>query len=1046
MALMRPQDPARADPVGVDVGSTTVKVFVGSLPRADARRVRCARHRGRVLDTVASLLRDVLPARVALAVTGSGGALLHRLDPFTVHEVTAAAEAVTQLHPEARTLIDLGGQDARMVTLAVDARGAHVAMNDRCAAGTGVTLDRCLRRLGVTPEAARAVAYDPDAVHPLSARCGVFAESDLVSLARRGIGVEALVSTLADAIVRASLTALARGVTPTPPVVLLGGPHAHLPALLGAWRRHLAALWRARGVAFDLAGRDVFVPVDALHYPAMGASMRCAAAWVRPRPRAKVLRAMRAPPPESETREEPPFTLAPWPESRPTWPTLDAKTRRYVLGIDVGSTGTKAVVLDGARRLIAHWQRPSGDPVTDSRELLSAAEGALARIDHDARFASIAVTGQGAPWFAPLVGADVVRPETVAHARAARAVMPDVDAVCDVGGQGIRVLSLDADGALRDLRSSGPCGAGVGQALEATAREYGVPRDNYAKRAFGALRAPRFDEGCVVFLDAARVGFLREGYRPDEVLAGLARAIPRILWNQVMNGVSASTLGRAVLLQGGVQRNEAAVRAQVDHLAAVAPGVRVAVHPHPELAGALGVALLALDAAPSHDDGAPRSRPLPVVAFRADERLRCGLCEVRCPRAEVELADGDARRVLRVGHACDAGDAPSPAEGARMLRLRDARAPDLCALEARELFAHDPAVRPLRAAPRRVRVGIPRVLAMYRAAPFFRAYLEALGVAPRDVIFSPPTSDALRREGAHRGSTDPCFPVKLILAHAGHLVRHAEARSDALDAVFIPRVTHAAAVVRHAPDSASCPVVAAAPALVRAAFGGDRGVTLLDPELDLSRPERLRAQLFEAFRPLLAMTRGESDGAVAVGVAATRAFEARLQARAMRVLSAPGRGAVLVLARPYHADPGVSHHVGAELRALGYPSFSARALPRDEAWLSALMRDDLRGGAIADPYDVRDLLPECDDADAAERLWAARIAARHGGIGVVDLSSFKCPQDAPTHAPIRALFDHASTAYCALHDLDETCPRDALRVRLGSFVDAMRARGLAPWS
>lgn len=1037
--------------MGLDVGSTTVKVVVTSAGSAPV--VRCARHQGRLAETVVSLLDEVLPPRARIAVTGSGSAVAAPLGAYGVHEVTAAAEAVARRHPEARTLIDLGGQDAKLVTFergGPDGARPHVAMNDRCAAGTGVTLERCLRRIGVGAEAASRAVYRAEEVHPLSARCGVFAETDLVNLARRGVGVDALVASLADAIVLASLGALARGITPKGPVVLLGGPHVFLPALTTAWRRHLAALWRERGIDFDPRGRDVFVPDDALYYPALGAALRCEPEpEARPRSRAWLLRAAAAARPASLAREERALEATPPHGERPAWPLVDAPAGRYALGIDAGSTVTKAVLLDGSRRLLAQSQRASGDPVDDARSLLAAVKASLAEIDPAATLSAVAVTGYGSAWVAPLVGADLEVVETLAHARSARAVMPGVEVVCDVGGQDIKVLALERDGSLREFWVSSQCSAGIGMVLESTAREFGVERDRYAERAFAARRAPRFDDGCVVFVDAARVGFQREGYEPGEILAGLARALPRIVWTQVMNGVSPATLGRSVLLQGGVQRNEAAVRAQVDHLDATVPGVRVAVHPYPELAGALGAALLALDGASAR---APRPLRLPVATLRASDELRCELCENRCPRAELELVDQGERRSFLVGHGCEAGGEASPRDGAQRRREREARVPDLYSFEARQLFVSDPSVKALRRLSRPLCIGIPRVLAQYRAAPFFRAYLEALGVAPRDVVFSPATTDALWREGAHHGSTDPCFPVKVTLAHVHHLLHRVHDRGRRLDALFVPRVTHAVTPVRHAADCASCPVVAASPALVRASFGADalseRGIALLDPEVALSQPERLRSQMFSAFRALLGMSRDESDAAVDAGVAAVRRFEARLHARAGALLSASsqGRGAVLVLARPYHADPGLSHHVGAELQSLGYPSMSTRAIPRDESWLRRIMSDELRRGVIADPFDVRDLLPECDNSGGGERLWAARVAARHGGLGVLDLSSFKCAQDAPTYAPVRSLLSEAGAAYCALHDLDETRPRISLRMRLRTFVKTMQERGLGPWS
>lgn len=1040
--------------VGLDVGSTTVKVAVRA--RADGPWVlRAARHRGAITDTLRTLCEPVLPPVFRLRVTGSSAPLVaDRCGLPLLHEVTAAMRAAQARHPAMATLVDLGGQDAKLVLFDRVTQGAHpyrptLVMNDRCAAGVGVTLDRCLRRLGIDFPTAAAMPYRPERVEALSARCGVFAETDLVNLARRGVPQDVLVSSLVDAIVRANLAVLARGVTPRPPVLLLGGPHAHMPALADAWRHHLGALWERRGVAPG----PVTVPDDATSYPALGAALEaghdhCAHLW----PRAQLLDRLRTPSAPSLTPADVAFVRPPPVEAeRPAWTPRPTPRHgpAFVLGIDAGSTVTKAVLLDRDGALRTTVRRPSGDPRTDAEAILAAAAAAMPTeaqqgVDYD-----IVVTGYGAAWMGPLVGASMELVETVAHAAGARAVAPEADLVCDIGGQDIKLLELDPDGSLRRFEVSSRCVAGIGMALESTAAELGVAREDFAARAFEATRAPWFGDGCTVFLDANRVSFQRQGFSPPEMLAGLARALPRVVFTQVVRGRPLDTPGRVIVLQGGVQHNAAAVQSLTEYVHDVCPDARVIVHPLPDLAGALGAALYARDrfvARAPAEPSTPARRTLPTVAPTLRAIADCSLCENHCPRAELVPEAGSGLAPMVLGHACDAGATHDPVEGAPRRRDLDRRVPDLFTDEASALFRADVQVEPVTTLRSRVRVGIPRALALYRAAPLLRAYLQALGLAPRDVVFSPATDDALWQAGAHHGANDPCFPAKVLRAHVHHLVTHGRP-----DVLFVPRVTQAHTAVRHCAETASCPVVAASPATVRAAFEpalAARGITLLDPSLDLRDPARLAAQLHEAWGPVLGVTRAASDAALAVGYTAVRRFDDALQARGRAVLDAAraGRGAVLVIARPYHVDPGLSHHLGAELQALGYPALSIRALPRDPAWLSALLAEDLAAGRIADPFDVRDLLPPCDNSGAAERLWGARIAARHGGLGVVDLSSFKCAQDAPTAAPIAALMAASGTAYCALHDLDETRPRASLRLALRSLAHSLRARSLTPWT
>ena len=1064
--------------LGLDAGSTTVKVVLWR----DGLVVRSAylRHHGDPLRAAGRALAEVAPAPLDVRpfLTGSAARLLAaRWQAPIVHEVSAVAGAASRRHPRARTIVELGGQDAKLVMIEPDPAGgsprAHMTMNDRCAAGTGVTIDRCLLRLDLSPERAATVAFDPARVRPLSAKCGVFAETDLVNLARAGAPPEVLVASLADAIVAQNLAVLARGVTPRPLVLLLGGPHVYLPAIVAAWRHRLAARWREPGAPAPVTPEapgapDVLVPADALLFAAIGAcevgaarhpdapavsTRRLAAALDGPRALA------------ADVRLDTPLVDEPA-RSRPRAPHRRRGPRApgapYLVGIDAGSTACKAVVttLDG--ELLAARGRRSVDPVGDARELLAELERTLGLAPLAPR--AVGVTGYAAGVLAPALGGDVHEVlETVAHARAARAAEPGVDVVCDVGGQDIKILALDGSGAIRDFRLSSQCSAGIGMVLEATARELDVPLAAYAERALAAKRAPWFGDACVVFLDANRITFQRQGFTPDEILAGLARALPRVIWTQVMNGAHPASLGRTFVLQGGVQRNRAAVLAQRDWLAAAVPGARVVVHPLAAEAGALGAALAAGDALAAGAIAARPPRPLAGatrIDVRSDEDTRCGLCANRCPRVFVSVtdaADGAAAAaapaVHVTGHACAEGAVAVPAPGASrgVARRKRRRAPNLLAEEVKLLFAAGSPAAARHRPPRRVRVGIPRTLAMYRAAPFFRGYLEAAGVAPADVVFSPVTSPALWRAGAHHGSSDPCFPVKVSLAHVHHLLHRVHDRGRPLDVLFVPHVTHALTPVTHVRDSASCPVVAASPALVRASLGDElarRGIAIVDPLVTLTRPELLREQMFAAFAPLLALSRAASDAAVTAGLAAMRAVDDALGAAARDVLDelerTPGRGAVLVLARPYHVDPGLDHRLGEELQALGYPAFSCRAIPRDADYLRRLFQAELAAGTIADPFDVRDLAPECVNSGAAERLWAARFAARHGRLGVVDLSSFKCGQDAPLYAPVREVLDAAGVVTCSLHDLDETRPVASLRLRLRTFAHALAARGLAP--
>ncbi|MCC6994649.1 MAG: hypothetical protein IT370_08580 [Deltaproteobacteria bacterium] len=1023
--------------LGLDVGSTTVKTVLSEGASAEPLRVSYRRHRGDPAGALAALC-DELPADATLTpvLTGSGAPpLAELLGARAVHEVTALAAALSARHPEARSAVELGGQDAKLLVL--EPGRTHMTMNDRCAAGTGVTIDRCLARLGLDVDAVPESLYRPNRLRPISAKCGVFAETDLVNLARTGVGTPELLASLADAIVLGNLAVLARGLTPMAPVILVGGPHVFLPVLAAAWRHRLAEVWRERGVPEG----PVLVPAHALHFAALGAIALATdddAAFSA----ADLARVLRSAPPSSLhirlAQPLSPLDAAPAPApaiaiaasartSSTSTSTATSAPPTLAIGLDAGSTRTKLCAIDASTgRLLASAQRPAGDPLEDLAALIDDLARALGA---PLVTRALGVTGYASPLLAPLLDAEVREIETVAHARAARAVWPACDVVCDVGGQDVKLLALAPEGALRDFRLSTQCSAGIGAALEACARELGVPLADYAREACAATRAPWFEPSCVVFLDAARVTLQRQGFTRGEVLAGLARVLPRVLWTQVAAGTPPAQFGRRFLLQGGVQHNLAAVQAQRDHLLAEVPGAEVRVHPHPSDAGAIGAALAALEQPRAH----PRELRAPAGGTRLETSpaTRCTACPSHCQRTFVTVPGVGAPLIS--GHACSVGEAALPPvqRSRNLTRVRRTALPDLMAEECRLLFGPRAHPQPPIGV-RRLRIGIPRVLAMYRAAPFFRAYLQGLGVPARDLVLSPPTSDALWRRGARHGSNDPCFPVKVALAHVHHLL----ARHDAghrLDAMLMPHFTHALTQVTGTVDSASCPVVAGVPALVRASFGealAARGIMLLDPVVRITARAEVEVAMHEALAPLTGTSREVSDAAVAAGYQALAEVQARLTELGTQVVDDLDAGrrnaAVVVLLRPYHVDPGLSHRLGEELQALGWAVLTPRSLPR-------------RGR-----LDVQELSPECVNSGAAERLWAARFAAQHERLGVIDLSSFRCGQDVPLAAPVRELCETTATPLAILHDLDETRPVAALRLRLQTFAHAMRARGLGP--
>jgi predicted nucleotide-binding protein (sugar kinase/HSP70/actin superfamily) len=299
-------------------------------------------------------------------------------------------------------------------------------------------------------------------------------------------------------------------------------------------------------------------------------------------------------------------------------------------------------------------------------------------------------------------------------------------------------------------------------------------------------------------------------------------------------------------------------------------------------------------------------------------------------------------------------------------------------------------------------------------------------------------------EGGRYGSIDPCFPSKVIQSHVHELLFHSHTdpmkRKGPLDYIFFPCLTHVPSWLGETMDNASCPIVAGSPNVVKAAFTKEvdffarAGIEWLDPALTFTERNLLKKAMFETWGPRLGVTEDESDFAVDEGFHALDAFDARMQQRGREILEQverENRVAILMIGRPYHHDPGLHHGIPDEFQVRGYPVLTIRSLPRDPEYTRRFFGAD-------DPFDIRDVWPENYSANSAQKVWAARYAARHPHLAVLDLSSFKCGHDAPTYGIIDQVIGKAKVPYSALHDIDANKPGGSILIRVNTFIHKLK--------
>jgi predicted nucleotide-binding protein (sugar kinase/HSP70/actin superfamily) len=514
----------------------------------------------------------------------------------------------------------------------------------------------------------------------------------------------------------------------------------------------------------------------------------------------------------------------------------------------------------------------------------------------------------------------------------------------------------------------------------------------------------------------------------------------------------------------------------------------VYLHPHCGEAGAIGAAFEALRVVKRRGAstfvGLDEAINLHYTSTN-DENTRCNFCPNNCSRTFIDTAttDGKSARYIS-GFSCEKGtvenlDALKKLNKERSARMK--RYPNLVDYEAtlafKSFFTPEPlpehgkpvtdvvVKRTLLGAVRRkpierpfqrssaaaaekrkeIRIGMPRVLNMWSTGPFWRAYFETLGIETRNLVFSDETSEEMWQAGCKYGSVDPCYPSKVCQAHIHNLLfKHHEKKP--LDYVFFPALTHVPSGIVNTMDNASCPVVAGTPKVIRAAFTketdffGERGITYLDTAVTMTERLMCKQQMFDEWGPLLGVSKDESDFAIEQAFRALEAFELEMQRKGREILDEvvrDNRVALLMIGRPYHNDPGQNHAVLEEFQALGYPILSMRSIPKDREYLDQVFAEDLRKELVPHPLDVSDVWPENYSVNSVQKVWAAKFAARHPNVAVLDLSSFKCGHDAPTYGLIDSIIASAGKAYSALHDIDANKPSGSIKIRVKTYAHTL---------
>ncbi|MHB9026814.1 MAG: acyl-CoA dehydratase activase [Armatimonadota bacterium] len=879
--------------LGIDVGSVSVKTARVAEDGALLGHVY-RRHYGKPLETARQLLDEELGQHKNIAnlgCTGSGGKQLAELlgIPFE-NEMLCQARAAVHFTPGVKSLIVVGGEDSFMIMLDEPGEGGAAqirdfAMNGLCAAGCGSFLDQQASRLGVDIEGEfGALALTSARPARVAGRCSVFAKTDMIHLQQQATPVADIVAGLCFAFARNFVAVLARGKEFAPPVVFHGGVARN------------AGMVRAFRDVLGLAEAEFLVPEHAATAGAAGAALLARQAGAREAALdlAPLIALLATPAPLGDAHVPLPDPGPP-PGSHlvelPPGPPIDA-----YLGVDVGSISTNVVLIDADKRVLAKsYLMTAGRPIEAVRQGLTEVGAQFA---DRVTVRGVCTTGSGRYLIGDFLGADLVKNEITAQARAAAEIDPRVDTIFEIGGQDSKYISLE-NGAIVDFEMNKVCAAGTGSFLEEQAERLGVSiKGEFAALAFSTPAPVRLGERCTVFMESDLVGQQARGAATADLAAGLAYSIVHNYLNRV---VGERKIGEHIFFQGGTAFNRAVVAAFGE-----VTGKPITVPEHHEVTGAIGCALMAREHARADVPSTFKGWDLSTRQYTQDS-FTCKACANQCEINRV-LVEGEA--TLFYGGRC---------EKYEKRRTADAGIPDLFAERDALLLAN---YREGTKTEDQPLIGIPRTLHFSEYLPFWLAFFDRLGL---QVLLSGETKPRLIEAGLQATMAEFCFPMKVAHGHALELL------DSGATHLFLPCLLQLPKLQPGYQESVPCPYVTSLPFTLKAALDPEaRGVTVLAPPVDLNdRTNNTVKALHEALRPL-GITRRGITRALEAGHAAQAEFAAQLSRRGKEIIDglAPNDRAVVIVSRPYNGcDNGVNLELPTRFRELGILPIPIDMLP-----------------------------------------------------------------------------------------------------------------------
>ncbi|MEM1486049.1 acyl-CoA dehydratase activase-related protein [Oscillospiraceae bacterium PP1C4] len=972
--------------IGIDIGSTTVKMIV--VRNGDIVYQQYERHLSQVRPKTLELIqmaRGVIgDSAFTIAISGSAGLGVAKSAqlPF-IQEVFATGEVVKALAPDTDVVIELGGEDAKIIFFT---GGLEERMNGSCAGGTGAFIDQMATLLDVTPEQLDTLSLGSSKIYTIASRCGVFAKSDIQPLLNQGARKEDIAASIFKAVVDQTITGLAQGRHITGKVLFLGGP---LHFFKGLQREFVRSL--------GLSSENAIFPDMGLYAVALGTALYGEKAGVpvyydelieKIQFAANDSYASRFLSPLFENADDYAAFLNRHAKASVEKLDLDSYSGDAYLGIDCGSTTTKLVLISRDARILYEYYSPNkGNPVQIIKEQL---EHLLPRCADRVTIKGSASTGYGEELIKHAFSIDAGLVETMAHFKAARHFNPDVDFILDIGGQDIKCFKVRSN-SIDSIMLNEACSSGCGSFIGTFAQSMGYEVEAFAKLGLLAKYPVDLGSRCTVFMNSSVKQAQKEGAGVQDISAGISMSVVKNAIYKVIRAASARELGENIVVQGGTFLNDAVLRSFECELGRDVIRPQIA-----GLMGAYGAALYAKEL------GLERCALISAENLKAfvhiSKSSTCKLCTNHCNLTVNTFGQG--KRMIS-GNRCE-----------RPLGNNDAdELPNLYRYKLEKLKA----LAPVHGS--RGKIGIPLGLNMLENLPFWHAFFSSLGF---EVVVSDVSTRATYIKGQFSIPSDTvCYPAKLMHGHIQNLLE------KGVTDIFYPCNTYN--FNEHAGDNHfNCPVVAYYPELLRANVYEltQAPVRFIYPHVGIHRASTFASKLYTELREYFPdLTMREVKHASREAYAAYEQWMQEVKAEGLRAIAYArkhGKKVIVLAGRPYHIDPEINHGIDRLIASFGIVVLSEDCV-----------------ADLTEPAKVHVL----NQWTYHSRLYnAAKYVATQPDMELVQMVSFGCGIDAITTDEVRELLENGGKLYTQLK-IDEITNLGAVKIRIRSLLEAVEERG-----